>query len=1428
MAVSSSADFFVTLGVQDNFTPAMQQAVNTAEQVVSSMGRLSLNIITMNQALELAQKAWSALGKIVEMVGIHEYAEAEKNVLKLSFALANQGQDVEAGVKHFEHLTNEIQRNSTASEDTLMKLAAQSKALGLTTDMTDKLLRGSVDLAAVMDTDVDQAFQQLLSSLAGNARGIGRYIKAVRDMTPEMLQAGGAVEYVANKMKGFAEREAGTMLGRTEQIKNGFKQLKQSLGELSVTAFTIPGLNAGPSPIAKTIFDIVEELKSLIPVVVEARNKVLAFFGGLKIAFIDVDWTGIFGSFTRAVLQAAAAVAVFAVASNLSLIIASIPLIEIGFALITARLWAMAKAFTAASASIAVTAVKFTAVALGAVTTAIAIDLIIRNIDKLGKLFATSFLHIIGGAVIVVRELVNLIGMIPGMGGPTEAALGKIDGLLESMAVSAGEFSEGLDLGFAGKVFTEGQKFMRNLAEGTDLTAKKLKEAEAKAKDFGVVLKASVGTAVKLTDELKKQLDEILKRYKDNQQAISEAGLTEGQAIILRATAAREAIVQFERELKIRGMLTTEIKNQLAAAREAEGVRGNIELDKLRVKMMTEAVTKADELQQSLDKQRMTERELVAADLKRTTAAIDLQRFNALQNETWTPEMERVLQGSAKAAKELAAIKMSELPMTMRDAFKEISKGFKAVGTGSVWSGLWQMGKGVASAIGTAIMIAADYVGEVLEGAFSVAKGLFGGGYVDVVSDIIDAVGSIPQMLTTAMTRLGSVIDKIVSQFPVMVQQLVAALPGIVDKIVAAFPQLIATIADSLPKIAQTIGQQFPRIIAALMDAIPKLVEMLPSIIAPLLDGLVNAVGIIIDKLPAILTSIFQTLPKLAVEIFRAIPSLVANLLENIDDVIFAFVDGLIASEGEIVGGFIDQFFMQGGAERLIGSIIRSIPKIVFALVRGIASGLSKALKGIMGGGFGAIKAPAALIDLPKKLEGSFKKLGQIVSADTSKLFAVKDFDRVSKGATSVATSIGNAITQATTAGEESLNSWWSKFSDWLSKVWEGMIAGLVEVWRGIIGMLTTVWELLRQVWLFIFDLLNRAWAVLTEVWRGIVDLLGRAWTALTEVWRGIFDLLGKAWAALTVVFQWVIDKVITPIIQGITAVWQWVLDNVILPLINGLQAVWQFALDLIVNPLINGFKAVWQFALDSIVNPLINGLQAVWQFALDSIVNPIINGLNSAWQTVIDKVVTPLTSFKLPNWSWPTMPKFTWPSFNAFKWPALPSFPSLPRFPALPSFPAIATPTWLQNFINAVSSLVNWKLEIPAVGGGGGATWPPWSTGGKLQPIYAAEGLAVPRPIGADIIPIMASPGEFIVNARSASANAGTLAAINASRGIPVSSAGTSAPQTVQLNVTINAKTILDADEIKRQVIPAIDQHLKRRSLDGAFVLAAAGVQTR
>jgi len=350
---------------------------------------------------------------------------------------------------------------------------------------------------------------------------------------------------------------------------------------------------------------------------------------------------------------------------------------------------------------------------------------------------------------------------------------------------------------------------------------------------------------------------------------------------------------------------------------------------------------------------------------------------------------------------------------------------------------------------------------------------------------------------------------------------------------------------------------------------------------------------------------------------------------------------------------------------------------------------------------------------------------------------------------------------------------------------------------------------------------------------RGL-DLADKIRNAISSAGRQVVDWLQKLWDALLRLWQWVSDNILMPFINLLRSVWEWVWTKVLKPLLDGLQAVWQWVMDKVVHPIVNGLVSVWHWVLDKVVNPIVNGLRSVWDFVKVNIIDNLAKGF--AWVTSLVNTVTSL--FTTPTWL---------------------------------SSLSIPTPGWLQGFIDAVKDLTsfggfsmgglvsgskqiagkaasNYKKSdvgkattaVGKVTGGGGSGGV--SVGGKKYlsaggVAYLAGGGSVPtgktvdgtlyaaggaKAIGTDTVPAMLTPGEFVVNREASRNNLGLLSFINGVKS-PVSPV----KSTNNISVIINAKTDLSAQQIRREVIPELERQLKRKSQEGAFMLANTGLRS-
>lgn len=421
--------------------------------------------------------------------------------------------------------------------------------------------------------------------------------------------------------------------------------------------------------------------------------------------------------------------------------------------------------------------------------------------------------------------------------------------------------------------------------------------------------------------------------------------------------------------------------------------------------------------------------------------------------------------------------------------FKSFDEAKKAFKDGDTWAG----------------------IGLATEAVFQNAGAIIAGGAVDALQQGMASFADAPDKLMKSLGELDKTIDKFLGAFPGMVQAALAKLPQVIEKLLAAAPKIVEAIANALPQLAGAMAQMIPQVIRELMNQLPMIMDAMADAVIMLIAALPEIVDALVDKLPAIIEKFFEIIPRLFLAILQMLPQLVENIMENIDEIVLAFVTGIIAAAGEMANAFIE-FILNGGLERIIGALLRAIPRIVVALVQGFIRGISKAVGSIFGGS--KMKMPKAITDLPNKIADGAKKLGENLVKETSQLFAVKDFQEGLGGK-------GAAAMDPMLAME------------FMEEKVKGLIDRLIEAWRWIwntllkpfVDMLTALWKFVWEV--ILKPVINGLRAVWTWIYNGVIlpllNGLKAVWTAVLTVFNTVVMLLKGVWDAAMLAFNLVV-----------------------------------------------------------------------------------------------------------------------------------------------------------------------------------------------------------------------------------------------------------------------------------------------------------------
>lgn len=125
---------------------------------------------------------------------------------------------------------SEIQSRSLYGDEAIIEQQSFLAALGLTEEQISATMEAAVQLSAALGIDLGSAVKNLSKTYGGLTGELGESIPALRDLTAEELKAGGAIAYVNENYKGFAETAARTGTGPMQQLKNSLGDLAEQLG----------------------------------------------------------------------------------------------------------------------------------------------------------------------------------------------------------------------------------------------------------------------------------------------------------------------------------------------------------------------------------------------------------------------------------------------------------------------------------------------------------------------------------------------------------------------------------------------------------------------------------------------------------------------------------------------------------------------------------------------------------------------------------------------------------------------------------------------------------------------------------------------------------------------------------------------------------------------------------------------------------------------------------------------------------------------------------------------------------------------------------------------------------------------------------------------------------------------------------------------
>lgn len=128
----------------------------------------------------------------------------------------------------------ELQSRTIYGDEVIIEQQAFLAALGLTEQQIGSTINAAIQLSAALGIDLNSAVRNLAKTYSGLAGELGESIPALRNLTAEEMKAGGAIAYVNDNYKGFAETAAQTGMGPLQQLKNTLGDIAEQFGAILV------------------------------------------------------------------------------------------------------------------------------------------------------------------------------------------------------------------------------------------------------------------------------------------------------------------------------------------------------------------------------------------------------------------------------------------------------------------------------------------------------------------------------------------------------------------------------------------------------------------------------------------------------------------------------------------------------------------------------------------------------------------------------------------------------------------------------------------------------------------------------------------------------------------------------------------------------------------------------------------------------------------------------------------------------------------------------------------------------------------------------------------------------------------------------------------------------------------------------------------
>ena len=190
-----------------------------------------------------------AVKKTVDALNDCEAAyKVQRNAeIALQTAAKNNPYLNDESVYNLRKFASELQSMSNIGDEQSLQVMAQLAAMGRTEEQIQAIMKAAADMSAVTGNSIQNIAVQLNKTYSGLAGELGEANSAIRALSKEELEAGKAIEIIAQQYNG----QAAAMADNTVQLANAWGDFKENIGR---------GWNKVTQPVKQFFLDVLNDI----------------------------------------------------------------------------------------------------------------------------------------------------------------------------------------------------------------------------------------------------------------------------------------------------------------------------------------------------------------------------------------------------------------------------------------------------------------------------------------------------------------------------------------------------------------------------------------------------------------------------------------------------------------------------------------------------------------------------------------------------------------------------------------------------------------------------------------------------------------------------------------------------------------------------------------------------------------------------------------------------------------------------------------------------------------------------------------------------------------------------------------------------------------------------------------------------------------